>query len=65
MKQVKIKMVLLETGEIKEFGGWYTLKELYNLLKTYEKNEKFEILSLEFNPGSNGMFDNMPNYSSN
>lgn len=56
-------MVLLETGEIKEFGGWYTLQELYNLLKTYEKNEKFEILSLEFSPGNNGMFDYMSNSS--
>lgn len=65
MRQVKIKMVLLETGEIKEFEGWYTLKELYNLLKTYEKNEKFEILSLEIKPSSNGMFDNMPNNGSN
>lgn len=63
MRDVKIKMVLLETGEIKEFGGWYTLKELYNLLKTYERNEKFKILSVEFDDASNGMFDYMPNSS--
>lgn len=64
MKDVKIKMVLLETGEIKEFGGWYTLKELYNLLKTYEKNERFEILSVEFSASSNGMFDDLPDVGS-
>lgn len=57
-------MVLLETGEIKEFGGWYTLKELYKLLKAYEKDERFEILSMEFSHGSNGMFDNLPDVGS-
>lgn len=57
-------MVLLETGEIKEFGGWYTLKELYKLLKTYENDERFEILSMEFSTGSNGMFDNLPDVRS-
>ena len=56
-------MVLLDTGEIKEFGGWYTLKELYNLLKNYEKDERFEILSMEFGTGSNGVFDNQPGRS--
>lgn len=64
MKQVKIKMVLLETGEIKEFGGWYTLKELYNLLKNYERDERFEILSMEFSTGNNGMFSNLPDVRS-
>lgn len=57
-------MVLLDTGEIKEFGGWYTLKELYNLLKAYEKDERFEILSMEFGTGNNGVFNNLPNVSS-
>lgn len=57
-------MVLVETGEIKEFGGWYTLKEIYNLLKTYEKDERFEILSMEFSTGNNGMFNNLPDVGS-
>lgn len=64
MKQVELKIVLLETGEIKEFRGWYTLKELYKLLKTYEKDERFEILSLEFSTGNNGFFDNLPDVRS-
>lgn len=63
MKQVKINIVYLETGEIKVFGGFYTLKQVYNLLKNYEKDEKFEILSVEFSVGSNGMFDNIPDNS--
>lgn len=60
MKQVKISIVFLETGEIKEFGGFYTLKEVYNLLKNYEKDKRFSVLSVEFNDGINGMFDNLP-----
>ncbi len=64
MKQVKIEILFLETGEIKEFRGWYTLKEVYNLLKYYEKDERFEVLSLEFSHGSNGMFDNLPDVRS-
>lgn len=63
MKQVKINIVCLETGEIKVIRGFYTLKQLYNLLKIYEENERFEILSIEFSVGSNGMFDNLPNSS--
>lgn len=64
MRQVKTKIVVLDTGEIKEAGGWYTLKELYNLLKNYEKNGKFEILSMEFSTGNNGMFNNLPDVRS-
>lgn len=61
MRQVKINIVCLETGEIKEHEGIYTLKQIYNILLNYERNEKFKIVSIEFGERSNGMFDYMPN----
>lgn len=63
MYQIKINLVYLPTGEIKEFGGYYTLKQIYQLLKQYEKDESFMFMSLEFGNGINGMFDNLPNVS--
>lgn len=59
IRQVKIKIVCLETGEIKVFEGIYTIKRVFNILINYEKNEKFKILSVEFDNSSNSMFDNM------
>ena len=64
MYQTKIEIVYLPTGEIKIFGGFYSLKQVYNLLKQYEKDEKFKLLSVEFGDGRNGIFDNLPNDSS-
>lgn len=60
MYQVKINVVYLPTGEIKAFEGFYTLKQVYHLLKQYEKDEKFKFLSVEFGNGNNGMFNNLP-----
>lgn len=61
MYQTKINVVYLPTGELKKFEGFYTLKQVYQLLKQYEKDEKFKFLSVEFGTGNNGMFDNLPN----
>lgn len=60
MYQVKINIVYLPTGELKTFGGFYSLKQVYQLLKNYEKDERFKTLSVEFGNGNNGMFDNLP-----
>lgn len=60
MYQIKIELVYLPTGEIKVFGGYYTLKQMYHLLKQYEKDENFKLLTIEFGNGNNGMFDNLP-----
>lgn len=65
MYQIKIELVYLPTGEIKKFGGFYSLKQMYHLLKQYEKDENFMFMSIEFGNGSNGMFDNLPNVSNN
>lgn len=61
MHEIKIEMAFLTTGEIKTFGGYYTLKQLYQLLKQYEKDERFKLMSIQFSNGNNGMFDNLPN----
>ncbi len=60
MYQIKINVVYLPTGELKKFEGFYSLKQVYQLLKNYERDEKFKILSVEFGTGNNGMFDNLP-----
>lgn len=63
MYQITINLVYLPTGEIKTFGGFYSLKQLYQLLKQYEKDERFKIMEIQFSNGDNGMFDNLPNVS--
>ena len=60
MYQTKIEIVYLPTGEIKIFEGFYSLKQVYHMLKQYEKDEKFKTLSVEFGNGNNGMFNNLP-----
>lgn len=64
MYQIKIELVYLQTGEIKIFEGFYSLKQMYHLLKQYEKDEKFMLMSIQFGNGHNGMFDNLSNVSS-
>ena len=64
MYQIIIELVYLQTGEIKKFEGYYSLQQLYHLLKQYEKDERFMLMSVQFGNGSNGMFDNLPNVSS-
>lgn len=48
MKQVTIEVVYLPTGECKTFGGFMTLKEVYQRLKQYEKDERFELYAVNF-----------------
>lgn len=64
MYQIEIELVYLPTGEIKSFSGFYSLKQLYHLLKQYEKDERFKFMEIQFGNGSNGMFDNLPNVCS-
>lgn len=44
-----LTMLHIETGEIKEFIGYWTLKELYNTIKAYQKNNMWKILNINFN----------------
>ena len=60
MYQTKINVVYLPTGELKVFEGFYSLKQVYQLLKNYENDERFKTLSGEFGTGNNGVFDNLP-----
>lgn len=60
MHQITINFIYLPTGEIKTFGGFYSLKQLYQLLKKYEKDERFKFMEIQFGDGNNGMFDNLP-----
>ena len=48
MKQVTIEVVYLQTGEIKTFGGFMSLKEVYQTLKKYENDERFELYGVNF-----------------
>lgn len=48
MKQITIEVVYLPTGEIKTCGGFMTLKELYQDLKKFEKDERFEVYTVNF-----------------
>lgn len=59
MKQVTIEVVYLPTGEIKTFGGFMSLKEVYQRLKQYEKDERFELYAVSFAVNAN-LFNNVP-----
>lgn len=48
MKQVTIEVVYLPTGELKTFGGFMSLKEVYQILKRYENDERFELYAVNF-----------------
>lgn len=57
MKQVTIEVVYLPTGEIKTFGGFMSLKEVYQNLKRYENDERFELYAVNFAVNAN-LFSN-------
>lgn len=57
MKQVTIEVLYFPTGELKTFGGYMTLKEIYQLLKKYENDERFELYAVNFAVDAN-MFSN-------
>ena len=46
----KTKITLLDstTGELKEFIGYWSLKEIYQLVKNYEKNKNWKTKYIEF-----------------
>lgn len=50
MKQysVKLEILHLPTGEVRTYTGYFSLKEIYLLLKKYEKDEKFNLLRIDF-----------------
>lgn len=45
----RTKITLLETtsGELKEFTGYWSLKEIYQLAKNYEKSQKWKVKYIE------------------
>lgn len=57
MKQVTIEVLYLPTGELKTFAGFMTLKEIYQILKKYENDERFELFAVNFAIDSN-LFSN-------
>lgn len=40
-------MLHLETAELKEFSGYWNWKEIYEMIKKYEKTKKWKILKVE------------------
>ena len=40
-------MLYLTTGEIKEFSGYWSWKEIYSQVKSYEKSQRWKILKIE------------------
>lgn len=40
-------MLYLTTGEIKEFSGYWSWREIYSQVKAYEKSKKWKILKIE------------------
>lgn len=44
-----LTMLHTQTGEIKEFTGYWSWKELYSLIKKYQKGGIWEILNINFN----------------
>lgn len=45
----KSKIMLLDTttGEMKEFTGYWSLKEMYQLIRYYEKSKKWKVKFIE------------------
>lgn len=44
----KITLLDLETGLIKEFTGYWSLKEIYQFCKNQEKSKKWKVKLIEF-----------------
>ena len=46
----KSRITLLDTttGEVKEFIGYWSLKEIYQFVKNYEKAKKWKVRFIEF-----------------
>lgn len=42
-----LTMLHLESGELKEFSGYWSWKEIYETIKKYEKSKKWKILKVE------------------
>lgn len=42
-----LTMLFLETGELREFSGYWSWKEIYEMIKSYEKSQKWKILKVE------------------
>lgn len=40
-------MLFIETGELKEFSGFWNWKEIYSQIKAYEKSGKWKIIKIE------------------
>lgn len=42
-----LTMLDIETGQIKEFIGYWSWKEIYSEVKKYEKTEKWKVIKIE------------------
>ena len=42
-----LTMLQLETGELKNFSGYWSWKEIYQMVKLYEKSKKCRVLKIE------------------
>lgn len=42
-------MLHTETGEIKEFNGYWAWKEIYTMIRKYKKDGTWKILNINFN----------------
>lgn len=40
-------MLQIEKDEMKEFSGYWSWKEIYQMIKKYEKSNKWKILKIE------------------
>lgn len=40
-------MLYLETGELRKFSGYWTWKEIYQQIKSFEKSQRWKIQKIE------------------
>lgn len=44
----KIRVVYLPTKEIRNYSGYFSLKEVYLILKKYEKDKDFVVYDVDY-----------------
>lgn len=42
-----LTMLFLETGELREFSGYWSWRETYKMIKNYEESGKWKIKNIE------------------
>lgn len=46
-EKVTMELISVETGEVREFTGYWDWKEIYLMVKNYEKSKKWKIKKIE------------------